>query len=396
MNILFIAPQPFFVNRGTPLAIRNMCRVLGKNGHSIDLLTSHIGGDVSLPNTRLVRIKKLPFSSMKAGFSGEKILLDVAIALKMLSLVRTQHYDVIHCVEEAAFIASTLKFWLGCPFVCDVDSSIPHQMREKGGFGSVLAPAAGVFEKNAIKNCICAVTVCPALTDHVRTLAPDTPVFQIEDPPMIDEHRFTEAELGAVRRKLDIEGRKIVLYMGNFEPYQGVELLMRSFAAAAAPVDEAILLIIGGSEKDVASKRRLAERLGIAGRTRFTGLLPPEETAIYLQAADVLVSPRLKGENTPMKIYTYMASGTAILATDLYTHTQVLDSESAYLASPKESAIGKGLEKLIENDTLRNRLAEKAQQLVREKYSFAAYSKKVKDLYIWIAERLENRKRTVG
>ena len=46
---------------------------------------------------------------------------------------------------------------------------------------------------------------------------------------------------------------------------------------------------------------------------------------IPLLAADVLVSPRLKGLNTPMKIYSYLDSGSAVLATRLRTHTQVLD-----------------------------------------------------------------------
>jgi len=390
MRILFVAPQPFFVNRGTPLAIRNMCGILGWEGHTIDLLTSHIGQDISLPNTRLVRIKKLPFSSMGAGFSGRKLLVDGAVALKMLSLVRTQRYDVVHCVEEAAFLASMLGRRLGCPFVYDVDSSIPRQLREKGGFGGALAPMAEVFEKKALKNCICAVTVCSALTDYVHSLAPDTPVFQIEDPPVIEGYRFTRDEVAALKQKLKAEDRRIVLYMGNFEPYQGVELLMRSFAIARGAMRKAMLVIIGGGKKDVGSKRRLAQRLGITDRIRFTGLLPAEETAIYLEAADVLVSPRLKGENTPMKIYTYMASGTAILATNLPTHTQVLDPESAYLAPAEKHGMAKGLEKLIEDDTLRNQLGTKAQQLAQEQYSFASYTKKVMDLYKWLSEHLKD------
>ncbi len=50
--------------------------------------------------------------------------------------------------------------------------------------------------------------------------------------------------------------------------------------------------------------------------------------------ADILVSPRIKGTNTPMKIYSYLQSGKPILATDMPTHTQVLSRTTAMLADP--------------------------------------------------------------
>ena len=54
--------------------------------------------------------------------------------------------------------------------------------------------------------------------------------------------------------------------------------------------------------------------------------------ASLLAQADVLVSPRTRGNNTPMKIYSYLDAGRAVLATDLPTHTQVLTPECARLA----------------------------------------------------------------
>ena len=319
----------------------------------------------------------------------------MAIALKMFVLVRSNNYDVVHCIEESAYIASIFRHWLGCPFVYDVDSSIPAQLSEKGGISAALAPLARGFETFALNKCLCAVTVCSALTEIVKRHAPGAPVFQIEDPPMIDEQRYTELEIAGLKRELQAADRKIVLYIGNFESYQGVELLMKSFAAGGEKIFPAILVIIGGSAEDVESKRRLAKRLGIADRVKFTGLLPPEQTGIYLEAADVLVSPRLKGDNTPMKIYTYMASGTAILATDLFTHTQVLDTATAYLVPPEEKAVAKGLEKLLSDDTLRRKSGSAALKLLREKYSSAAYTEKVKELYVWINQQLQEQKNLI-
>jgi len=388
MKILLIAPQPFFINRGTPLAVRNLCRVLGGNGHKIDLLTSHLGEDIPLPNTTIIRTLRLPFDSIRAGFSWKKPILDLALGLKMLRLLGSNDYDIIHCVEESAYIAWLLQGLIRRPYICDVDSSIPRQLREKGGIGSILAPVAAFFEKRALRNSICAITVCRALSDVVVQSAPETRVFQLEDPPIIDEKLYRAAEIWALRESLDAGDKQIVLYMGNLESYQGVELLMRAFAIAGGDGNRRMLLIIGGSGEDIESKRRLAEQLSIADRVHFTGMLPPEQTTIYLQAADVLVSPRIKGENTPMKIYTYMASGTAILATDLFTHTQVLDRDSALLAPPDEKAMAKGLEKLLGDDRLRERLAAAALAAVNEKYSFRAYTERLNRIYSWVESRL--------
>ena len=56
----------------------------------------------------------------------------------------------------------------------------------------------------------------------------------------------------------------------------------------------------------------------------------------------MLVSPRSRGTNTPLKIYQYLRSGRAIVATRLLTHTQVLDDSVAILTgvSPQEFADG--------------------------------------------------------
>jgi hypothetical protein len=74
-----------------------------------------------------------------------------------------------------------------------------------------------------------------------------------------------------------------------------------------------------------------AERAGISTAVVFAGQRPAEEIPRFLDAADVLVSPRSSGTNTPLKIYQYLRSGRPIVATRLLTHTQVLNDEVAIL-----------------------------------------------------------------
>ena len=94
-----------------------------------------------------------------------------------------------------------------------------------------------------------------------------------------------------------------------------------------------------GSGRRRAAQARAA---GIEDVTIFAGERPAEEIPAYLLAADVLVSPRSRGTNTPLKIYQYLRSGKPIVATRLLTHTQVLDDDTAILtgATPQEFADG--------------------------------------------------------
>ena len=57
----------------------------------------------------------------------------------------------------------------------------------------------------------------------------------------------------------------------------------------------------------------------------------------------MLVSPRIAGTNTPLKLYAYLKTGKPIVATDLPTHTQVLTSQTALLAPPDPRAFGQAL-----------------------------------------------------
>src|SRR5207237_10041280 len=81
----------------------------------------------------------------------------------------------------------------------------------------------------------------------------------------------------------------------------------------------------------------------IAKATIFAGQRPAEEIPAFLDAADVLVSPRSLGTNTPLKIYQYLRSGRAIVATRLLTHTQVLKDDVAILTEATAEGLARGL-----------------------------------------------------
>ena len=105
-----------------------------------------------------------------------------------------------------------------------------------------------------------------------------------------------------------------------------------------------------------------AQRLGVERRVHFLGPRPLPQLGAYLRQADVLVSPRIAGTNTPMKIYSYLDSGRPVVATRLPAHTQVLDDEIACLVDPTPEDLAEGLVRLFRDAELRMLLARRARE----------------------------------
>jgi glycosyltransferase involved in cell wall biosynthesis len=111
--------------------------------------------------------------------------------------------------------------------------------------------------------------------------------------------------------------------------------------------------------------------------------VPVEQVNGYLDIAKVLVSPRKSGTNTPLKIYSYLRSGRPIVATNLITHTQVLNPEIAILTQPEPEAFAKGIIDALTNPEM-SKMVERAQQIAEEKYSYREYLAKISNLYSYV------------
>jgi glycosyltransferase involved in cell wall biosynthesis len=170
------------------------------------------------------------------------------------------------------------------------------------------------------------------------------------------------------------------LYVGNLERYQGIDLLLESVALleVGSPFR---LLVIGGAPADVKRYRSAARKRGIDDRVRFLGPRPLDELPSHLAQADILISPRIQGENTPMKVYSYMQSGKAIVATAIRSHTQVLTDATAELVAPKAEAMAAGIARLVSDPERRTGLGRAAQAVAERDHSHAAYQSRLAQAY---------------
>jgi glycosyltransferase involved in cell wall biosynthesis len=381
VKILLLAPQPFFQARGTPIAVRTVLEFLSARGHLVDVLTFHEGSDVELPNCTIYRIPRIPgVHGIRPGFSLKKIVCDIAMFASCARMMRRTRYDLVHAVEESAFIAAAMKTFTGVPYVYDMDSSLAEQMIDAFPRLRLVSLVLRRFEAMAIRRSAGVITVCAALEDVAQRHAPGTRVGRVEDTTLLP------AGASSNGRHLPAEtiGAPVAMYVGNLEHYQGIDLLLEGFRHTLDQMHEARLVIVGGRQDDIDHYGERASALGIRQAVHFLGPKPVSALGDLLREADVLVSPRLKGLNTPMKIYSYLDSGTAVLATRLRTHTQVLDDRTAYLVEPEPLALGTGLATLLRDDSLREGLATRAKDHAQREFTPEAARRKLDAFYSMI------------
>lgn len=386
MKILVLAPHPFFSHRGTPIAVRALIEVLAGEGHGITVLTYHEGEDVAIPGCRIRRIPRLPgVKNIPPAFSLKKVICDVVMFFRCRAILRSEQFDVIHAVEESSFIALAMKRRFRVPYVYDMDSSLAQQMVEKYPPLRWVQGLLERCEKRAVAESTGVLAVCRALADRALQHSPDHLVEKVEDVSLLagtseGGERLAEA-IGA--------GGPIVMYVGNLEGYQGIDLLIEAFAGALARMPHAQLVIIGGTDDHIQAYRRLCSRRGIERSAHFLGPRPVSELGRLLAQAEILVSPRIRGLNTAMKVYSYMDSGRPVLATRLPTHTQILDDQVALLVEPEPESMAGGIIRLLEDVDLGRRLAARAAERVRQEHSPEAFSRKLTQFYRCVAAQIE-------
>jgi glycosyltransferase involved in cell wall biosynthesis len=186
--------------------------------------------------------------------------------------------------------------------------------------------------------------------------------------------------------------RSVILYAGTFEAYQGLELLVEAAPQVLKAKPATMFLCVGGKEAQIAALQRQAAANGSEHGFFFPGVVVPEELESHFALADVLVSLRVSGTNTPLKIYSYLRSGVPIVATNVRSHTQVLTPEVALLVEPQADAIAGGIVQLLDDQELAWRLSQNARKLAQQVFSPEAYYTKVAEVYAFLETQRRSRK----
>jgi glycosyltransferase involved in cell wall biosynthesis len=214
-------------------------------------------------------------------------------------------------------------------------------------------------------------------------------IFEESYPQL--SHRICVAPNGADPIPDDVKPVKLVNagtrlqvgYIGHLYKVKGMDLINKIVKGCTW----ADFHIIGGTERDL---KNLREELEACNNISFHGFIPPGQLDAFRKAFDVVLLPYQRPEGahgsgetggtmSPLKMFEYMASGTAILCSDLPVFREVLNHEETALlcdpGSPREWIDALGL--LRKNIVLRHRLGNSAKQAFLTSYTRSMRAVKV-------------------
>lgn len=379
-RVLIVTPQPFYEDRGTPIAVRYVARALSEIGVDVDLLAFPIGEEVAIRNVCVRRCANLlHLRHVAIGFSWRKLVLDASLWSSFAKLVSRRRYDMVHAVEEAAYMAAVICPRFGQPFLYDMASAIPVELKRKRILKSPRVQSLLTALQRFVFSRAAQVVCSPGLARYVHDQAPGAAVTEWRFPAQLRAVAHKETE--SLREQLAIApNRRVLLYSGSFAGYQGIDLLFEGFKLARNAYPELLLLCVGATAQERAdwSIRIPAE---LDEHVRIVLRQPRERIATYMELADFLALPRGNIENVPLKLFDYMASGKPIIAIRSAALEPLLDSTRAFICESTAQSLADGITRACSSPQEAQSIGRESQRYARRQFSWTRFVEFVRTTY---------------
>ncbi len=198
----------------------------------------------------------------------------------------------------------------------------------------------------------------------------------VQLPPGVDEKTFHPGSGGdAVRERLGLSGRPVVVCVSRLVPRKGQDTLIAAMPRVLAAVPDAVLLVVGGGPYRAELEKQAAS-LGVASSVHFTGAVPWEDLPAHFGAGDVFAMPcrtrrgGLDVEGLGIVYLEASATGLPVVAGDSGgAPDAVLDGETGWVVrggSPDETA-DRAVE-LLRDPALRARMGARGREWVESQW----------------------------
>lgn len=297
-------------------------------------------------------------------------------ALRLVLAVRRLRPDLVYERYSLHTPAGAVARALGrVPLLLEVNAPLAE---ERARFDGLALPRlARAVERVIWRGADRVLVVTEVLASRVR--AAGVPADRvIVTPNGVDLERLAAAPPeGEARRRLGLEGRLVLGFVGFVKAWHGLAPVLDWLARA--PYPEAVLVVAGDGPALPELRRRVAA-LELGERVRFLGVVPREDIAGVIRCFDIALQPAVVDYASPLKLVEYMALGRAILAPDAANIREVLThGESAWLIGP--DGLAEGLDRLAGDPALRARLGAAAQAAVEARaLTWDANARRIEEL----------------
>jgi glycosyltransferase involved in cell wall biosynthesis len=186
-----------------------------------------------------------------------------------------------------------------------------------------------------------------------------------------------------IRQVYKITG-SLVLYIGQLHGAQYIDLFIKAANVVLHKYPHVSFMIVGEGFMEN-SLRILVKELGIDDKVIFTGSVSHQEIPEYIAAADVCVAPfrdtKVARCKSPLKIVEYLASGKAIVASNVGEVRRMLGGVGILVEPGKSLSLAEGILRLLGERHLRDNLGRFARQRAEEKYNWEVSARNLMEAY---------------
>jgi rhamnosyl/mannosyltransferase len=286
--------------------------------------------------------------------------------------------DILHLhhpnpLGDLAFALSGTRI----PMVMTYHSDVVRQKR--------LLRLYGPLQNHVMGRCACIMPTSPDYLESSPWLANHRDRCRVV-PLGIDLSALLSVErlperVSAMRASWPGGNGPVVLFTGRLRYYKGLHFLIEAMRKVKPPAR----LLIGGDGPDRKRLEKLVDQLGLGNRVYFLGTIPDELLPVVLHAADVYCMPsHLRSEAFGLSQVEAMACGLPVVGTDLNTGVRFVNKhgESGLIVPPGDpSALAEGINRLLQDDSLRNALAEGARKRVQRLFTAQVMGENLRKVY---------------
>ena len=376
-----LAPTPYFADRGCHVRIFEEARALIQLGHKVEIVTYHLGRD--MPGIPTHRIPAIPwYRKLEAGPSWHKPYLDILLLLKALAVTRRFRPHLIHAhLHEGAFVGLFLKRIARIPLLFDCQGSLTTEIVDHGfcrrdSFLGRLFQTLERWINGGADSIVTSSTPSSVELQNVWRI-PSGRVTPLVDG--VNTEEFHPGDRDAARRMLGLpQDRPVVAFLGLFNRYQGMDLLLEVIEILRERGTPLHFLLMGFPH---GKYQQMAESRGITDRITFTGRVAYGEAARYLAAADVAVSPKISLTEANGKLFNYLACGLPCLVFDTPINREILGDCGLYARFGDAADFAGQLEDLLGNRELRARLAAAGRLKAEREFSWSGRGSELVAVY---------------
>lgn len=371
-----VAASPFPYPQGSQVLISQLAGALQRRGNQVQVVSYPRGVGQPPPGVPIHRVRALPgLDLVKAHPSWRKPPLDLLLARALLGLVRRWQPDVLHAHNfEGLLAALYVRRRTGTPVVYHVHNAMGLELHTyfRSRWGQWVGRWAGQWiDANLPQRADYCIVLTEAAAGYFRQRGVER--LRVV-PPGIN---FQPGDAARARQALG-DG-PLVLYSGNLDRYQDLDLLLQAFRRVVNARPEARLVLSTSASPD--AWRGQVAALGLAENVIWAQATDFCDVRNLLAAADVAVCPRTVCLGFPIKLLNYMAAGKAIVAS-AGSACGLRHLDNGWVVDDGDvKAMSEAIVALLDDPALARRLGERARQTAQTEYTWEQAAAAIEETY---------------